>query len=183
MKNYKRNTIISIVLVIGLGSSFQAFVFRHKQKEIKMLESKYNTHEITLNRAKQSMHNYKKLSAEIDSTASVWQELREWLPEKQEMSELLREIAKAGELSKVDFILSKPLPPITQELYVESPLEIKVRCGYHELARFLSRLANLGRLINVRNLEILSYNSEESSHTVEVSFIASAYAVSKGQND
>jgi len=183
MKNYKRNTIISIVLVIGLGSSFQAFVFRNKQKEIKMLESKYKTHEITLNRAKQSMNDYKKLSAEIDSTSSVWQELGECLPEKQEMSELLREIAKAGELSKVDFVWSKPLSLITHDLYVESPLEIKVRCGYHELGIFLSRLANLGRLINVRNLGILSYNSEESSHTVEASFIASAYAVSSGQNE
>lgn len=182
MKKYKRNTIISVLVVIGLGFSFQAFVFRNKQKEIKMLENKYNMHEIAVNRAKRSMHNYKKLSVEIDSTASVWQELGTCLPENEEMSELLRGIAKAGELSKVDFILSKPLSPIEQELYVESPLEIKVRCGYHELGGFLSRLVNLGRLINVRNLEILSYNSEEDlSHTVEASFIASAYAVGEGQ--
>jgi len=182
MKNYKRNIIISIVLVIGLGSSFQAFVFRNKQKEIKMLESRYDMLKITLSRAKQSMNNYKKISAEIDSTASVWQELEECLPEKQDMSELLREIAGAGELSKVDFVSSKPLPPIKHTLYVETPLEIKVRCGYHQLGRFLSRLANLERLIN--DLEILPYNSlKEPSHTVEASFIVSAYAVSKGQND
>lgn len=183
MKNYKRNTIVSIILVVGLAFSFQAFVFRNKQKEIKMLESKCDMLKITLNRAKQSMHNYKKLSAGIDSTSSVWQELEQCLPETQEMSELLREIAKAGELSKVNIVLSKPLPPDTYKLYVENPLEIKVRCGYHELGRFLSRLANHRRLINVRKLEILSYNSvEEPSHTVEASFIASAYAVSN-QND
>lgn len=184
MKKYKRNTIISVLVVIGLGFSFQAFVFRNKQKEIKMLENKYNMHEIAISRAKQSMHNYRKLSAEIDSTASVWQELEKCLPENEEMSELLRGIAKAGELSKVAFILSKPLSPDTQGLYVENPLEIKVRCGYHEFGRFLSRLANLERLINIRKLEIISFNSEEDPlHTVEASFIASAYTMSKGRNE
>jgi Tfp pilus assembly protein PilO len=54
----------------------------------------------------------------------------------------------------VEFMLFQPKPAVVKELYKEHPVTVRVRGGYHELGMFLSRLANLTRIVNVSDLKI-----------------------------
>ena len=48
----------------------------------------------------------------------------------------------------------KPAPQKPQEFYNENPVEIEVKGGFHQVGVFLSRLANLSRIVNVTNLQL-----------------------------
>lgn len=179
MSELKRKITISTVSALVLCLIFYALVFSEKIATIKSLNKEHNNLNRALKQAEQTISGYRRLRVKLDSIIPRWKELEDKLPEKEEMPKLLREIANAGKLSKVDFTLFKPLPTTAQEFYTENPIEIRVRCGYHQLGRFLSRVAMLSRLVNVKDLQILAYSSENSTYTVEASFTAIAYTVNK----
>jgi Tfp pilus assembly protein PilO len=70
------------------------------------------------------------------------------------MPDLLRKVTTAGNKSGIEFMLFQPKPPVVKELYKEHPVAVRVRGGYHEMGMFLSRLANLSRIVNVTDLKV-----------------------------
>jgi type IV pilus assembly protein PilO len=70
------------------------------------------------------------------------------------MPDLLRNVTTAGLKAGVEFMLFQPGAPVTSEEYKTHPVKIRVRGGYHQLGIFLSRLANLDRIVNVSELEL-----------------------------
>ena len=105
------------------------------------------------------------------------------------MPDLLRKVTTAGNKAGIEFMLFQPKPPIVKELYKEHPVSVRVRGGYHELGMFLSRLANLSRIVNVSDLKVNAAASNKDTkkskvnnlnETVVADFTLSAYTLIQG---
>lgn len=169
--------LISCVLVTLIIVLFYNFSIKSKRQRIYELTQEHVRIAEILRSSQTYMDRYKTVRAAHDSISEVWEKVAELLPEEEEMPELLTAISDAGKRSGAEFILFKPLSPVPRDFFQENPIQIKVKCGYHELGRFLSKVAGLMRLVNVSTFKLVGL--QEPKVGLEAEFVATAYTTQK----
>jgi type IV pilus assembly protein PilO len=182
--------LTAVVSVIVLWSFFFSDLlpigYRRRAAESAKLKGEYESLAAELEKARRTVDALPRLEQENDELQRRWQEAQQLLPTDKEMARLLSQITQSGEEAGVGFELFKPGAPKPQEFYNENPIEVEVSCGYHQLGIFLSRLANLPRIVNISQLKLDGYDQKESEkkeeegredHTLKANFLATAYSL------
>lgn len=86
------------------------------------------------------------------------------LPTKNEMPGLLEDISKTGIASGLTFELFAPSPEIKHDFYIELPIQIIVVGNYHQLAIFLSRVAEMSRIVTLHDFVIESQAKDKQNN-------------------
>lgn len=89
------------------------------------------------------------------------------LPAKNEMPGLLEEISKTGVTSGLKFELFAPQPELAHDFYIELPIKITVVGTYMQLAVFLSRVAEMNRIVTLHEFSIQGESSKDSKSISE----------------
>lgn len=89
------------------------------------------------------------------------------LPAKNEMPGLLEEISKTGIASGLKFELFAPQAEVKHDFYVELPIKITVVGTYMQLATFLSRVAEMSRIVTLHEFSIAGVSSKDSKTVSE----------------
>ncbi len=89
------------------------------------------------------------------------------LPAKNEMPGLLEEISKTGTSVGLKFELFAPQPEIAHDFYIELPIKISVVGTYMQLALFLSRVAEMNRIVTLHEFDIVGVSSEDKKTVSE----------------
>lgn len=76
------------------------------------------------------------------------------LPSDTEVPGLLEDITSAGLNSGLEFEEIKLLPEITQQFYIELPIQVKVFGSYHDVATFVSAVASMPRIVTLHDFTI-----------------------------
>lgn len=103
------------------------------------------------------------------------------LPSEHEMPGLLEDISKTGIASGLSFELFAPQAEITHDFYIEMPIKITVLGTYHQLAVFLSRVAQMSRIVTLHDFEIIRPTQERgvvpqgSSEKLQMDITAKIY--------
>jgi type IV pilus assembly protein PilO len=185
---------VVILSYIYFGTSFLPINYPVRKAKIEAMEKEYTKLGAELEKARKMVGNLARLEVEYQRLHDQWLSAQELLPEAKEMPELLRQVTTAGNKSGVQFALFEPQPPSPREFYSEHPVRIKVRGNYHQVGIFLSRLANMQRIVNVSKLELNHFELKgkgknagsrtvRSLNTVEADFTLSAYTLLGGIAD
>jgi type IV pilus assembly protein PilO len=179
------SALISVaVLYVYFGTSLMGFTYPSRRAEITQLNEEYEKLSRELERARLTVGNMAKLEREFEYLHRQWNVAKTLLPEDNEMSELLRKVTAAGTQAGLEFVRFEPKPSLAHGFYSENPIEVEVEGGYHQVGSFLSQLANLNRIINVRNLSLVGVKPEdqgkpEVTHSVGASMEVVTYSVDK----
>ena len=97
------------------------------------------------------------------------------LPDTTEVESLLVDLSQtsAANSLKVDFF--KPTGELTKEFYSEYPIEMRVFGQYHELAKFISDVAALPRIVTLHNISIKPSNDDDKANELTMEMIAKTY--------
>lgn len=134
-----------------------------------------------LEKARLLVQNLDRVEREYEILSDQWEVAQTLLPEENEMPDLLRKVSAAGQQSGIEFELFRPKDKIPQGFYNDNPVEIRVAGGYHQTGVFLSRLANLSRIVNVSRLKMQGFDSKsENPFTVKTDFVLTAYTQGTG---
>ena len=109
----------------------------------------------------------------VEMEASFGALLRQ-LPSDTEEPGLLEDITRTGLGSGLEFEEIKLQPEVTQQFYIELPIQIKVVGSYHDLATFVSGVSSLPRIVTLHDFEIKP-NSKDSSSKLHMSILAKTY--------
>ena len=192
LKNPKLQKVLISILLIGIvsyvyfGSSFFSFCYKVRKAKIEELDKEYSKLSAELEKARKMVGNLARMEAEYKRLHEQWLSAQELLPEEEEMPDLLRKITTAGNKSGVKFVLFQPQAVGHGEFFTAHPTKVMVRGGYHQVGIFLSRLANLPRIVNISglSLEVPDGKSKQdivdSSDTVFADFILTAYTLPGG---
>jgi len=186
--------IIVILAVISLsyvyfGTTVLPFCYGVRKAKIAQLEENYTKLSAEVEKARQMVGNLARLEAEYDRLHQQWASAQELLPQEEEMPDLLRKVTTAGNKAGIEFVLFQPKPPVVKEMFKEHPVSVRVRGGYHELGIFLTRLANLSRIVNVTDLKInaaaMNKDTKKSkvnnlNESIVAEFTLSAYTLIEG---
>jgi type IV pilus assembly protein PilO len=167
-------------------ADFLPFGYQRRSQEISRLRSEHEKVAAEVEKARRTVATLPQLEREHAELQKRWNEAQELLPTDKEMARLLTQITQAGQESGVEFDLFKPGAPRPQEFFNENPIEVQVACGYHQLGVFLSRLANLSRLVNVSQLNLKGHDGKRreklkeegrDDQTLTANFLATAYSL------
>lgn len=175
--------VMVAVIYFYFFTPFLPFGFRAQAAKCRELSQNYEKLTSDLSKARQMVNDLPKLKREYEQLHESWLLAKELLPEEKEVAILLSKVTIAGQQSGVKFTLFKPGLPIERNYYVEHPVEVSVVGGFHEVAAFLSEIANLSRIVNVSRLKLVSYEKGEPGEVVQANFIASAYTLKRGAAD
>jgi len=109
----------------------------------------------------------------LEMEASFGALLRQ-LPSDTEVPGLLEDITRTGLGSGLEFEEIKLQPEVTQQFYIELPIQIKVVGSYHDLATFVSGVSSLPRIVTLHDFEIKP-QSKDSSSKLHMSILAKTY--------
>jgi type IV pilus assembly protein PilO len=180
---------VLILSYVYFGTNFLPFNYPVRKAKIEALEKEYAKLNTELEKARKMVGNLARLEAEYERLHDQWLSAQELLPEEKEMPELLRQVTTAGNKAGVQFALFEPQAPAPKEFFSEHPVKIKVRGNYHQVGIFLSRLANMQRIVNVSRLHMVSPantakgkagGGASKRSTVEAEFTLSAYTLLGG---
>ncbi len=180
--------LCAIVGYVYFFASFLPFFHHPMRAEIVSLTSEYEKMSAELEKARRMVNNLPNLEAEYDRLHEKWVAAQSLLPAEKEVADLLRKVTRVGSQAGIDFLLFEPKPPVPREFITENPVRVKVRGEYHQLGIFLSKVANLDRIVNVSDLAIKMVerkgNTQDDralrSYTIEAEMTLIAYTLMEG---
>jgi len=116
-------------------------------KELKSKESML----VSFKTKARALGKYEKQMAETQEKFTIAMKA---LPDKKEVPALLTGISKAGTNAGLEFRLFQPEPIVNKEFYKEIPLSMAVNGSYHQVADFFFQVAELNRIVNIRDMSM-----------------------------
>jgi type IV pilus assembly protein PilO len=142
----------SIVLILGL--SYWVFIQPNFDKLASLaIEEKSLRSDFEQKQAQAA--NIAGYRAQLQEMQLRFGDVLKQLPAENEMPGLLEDISKTGTASGLKFELFAPQADIIHDFYVEVPIKIKVVGNYEQLATFLSRIAEMHRIVTLHDFSIL----------------------------
>lgn len=170
--------VVMVVVPMYFMSASYPFTHASRREVVKELESKHLKLSQDLQKARLLVSNLARVEQEYAILHEQWQVAQTLLPDQNQMPDLLRKVTAAGQQSGVEFTLFRPQTPLPQGFYADNPVEVTVEGGYHQTGVFLSRLANLNRIVNVSQLKMKGLeNQQDTPFTVKSSMILTAYTL------
>lgn len=162
LKMAHRVLIFAGTLVILMGL-FIGLIYSPKTTEIDKIESELETLESEIMIAERTAKKKEKLDMEL---ARMQEQLRyalSYLPTTSEIPNLLKSITELGNDSDLEFLLFSPEKEIPKEFYVEIPVSVEVRGGYHDVAIFFDKIGKLDRIVNVANVTMIPIKANSTN--------------------
>ncbi|MBP7056735.1 MAG: type 4a pilus biogenesis protein PilO [Candidatus Omnitrophica bacterium] len=106
------------------------------------------------------------------------------LPAEKEIPALLENLASMARDANVRIVAITPVTGKETEgekgrIYLEMPIQISAKSGFHELGRFMSSLESSGRFMKVLDIEIKGNPSTPKRHDVDL--LLTTYVLVKGK--
>lgn len=157
--------ILLLITVLALGYNFHL-------KELQEQLDGRRGEEVTLKQQFETkafqaanLEKYRQQMAEMEQSFGA---LLRQLPSDTEVPGLLEDITRTGLGSGLEFEEIKLLPEVTQQFYIELPIQIRVVGAYHDLASFVSGVASLPRIVTLHDFEIKPVTAAESKLSMNI---------------
>lgn len=103
--------------------------------------------------------NLEALKRQMADVEERFSELLKQLPTDTEVPGLLEDITEIGQNSGLTFDTISLSPEKKVKFYIELPINIKVKGGYHQLGEFVSGVAALPRIVTLHDFSITPVSS------------------------
>lgn len=161
--------LLVFVLIIGLGYWFlvndqQTLLSQEQNQEIS-LKQEYEDKVF-------KVANIDVYRAQMDEIQKNLYRLLEQLPLAKEIPSLIDDISGSAYEGGLDLKSINPQTVVSRNYYLESPIQINVEGGYHELGTFVSSVSALPRIVTLHDFRI---TSSEKSEVLNMQILAKTY--------
>jgi type IV pilus assembly protein PilO len=170
----QRIAIYVAVLVVIIGAAVW-FSFKPKIDDIGKLKNQLVQVQAELAKAKKNASELNDWRSKMKKKEAKYRTVMRALPEKEEIPSLLEGISKAGKDAGLEFILFQPKPESTKQDYTEIPVDMNVSGTYHEVAVFFDKVANLPRIVNIRDIKMTPASKDGGGNDLVTSCQAVTY--------
>jgi type IV pilus assembly protein PilO len=150
-----RALFIGLIFVfVAVGATWQ-FVWKDKVPQYEQAQAKELTElRPRFENRQRKAANYDAYKAQLEEITQSFGAMLRQLPGKTEVPSLLVDISQTGLAAGLDEELFRPEEELMKDFYAELPIKIRLTGSYHELARFVSDVAELPRIVTLHNVEL-----------------------------
>lgn len=161
--------LMTVVLVLGYQ-----FHLKDMQEQLDQKRAEEETLKQQFSSKAFQAANLEAYKAQMKEMEESFGALLRQLPSDTEVPGLLEDITRTGLGSGLEFEEIKLLPEVTQQFYIELPIQISVVGGYHDLATFVSGVSSLPRIVTLHDFEIKPV-SADSTTKLRMTILAKTY--------
>jgi type IV pilus assembly protein PilO len=170
----QRMGIYAATLVVIIGLSIWLLLWP-KHENIKALEQQLAKVQQELAVAKKNASELNDWRNKMKQKEARYKTVMRELPEKEEIPTLLAGISQAGRDAGLEFLLFQPKTESVKGFYAEIPVDINVSGTYHQVAVFFDKVANLPRIVNIRDVKMMPASQKDSGGELNTSCQAVTY--------
>ena len=163
--------IVVAILVLSSGYSFSTSELESQLELKRKEESTLKEQFASKSHLAANLELYTQQMKEMENSFGV---LLRQLPSDTEVPGLLEDITRTGLGSGLEFEEIKLLPEVTQQFYIELPIQITVTGAYHDLATFVSGVAGLPRIVTLHDFDLAPVNPD-GGPKLRMSILAKTY--------
>ncbi|MGA8136273.1 MULTISPECIES: type 4a pilus biogenesis protein PilO [Pseudomonas] len=165
--------ILTAILVLALGYNFYIKDLTDQLDQQRLTEVTLKEQFATKAHLAANLEAYTRQMEDMETSFGT---LLKQLPSDTEVPGLLEDITRTGLGSGLEFEEIKLLPEVTQQFYIELPIQITVTGAYHDLATFVSGVAALPRIVTLHDFEIKPVVASPAGGTkLRMSILAKTY--------
>lgn len=177
----QRNALLVILALLAGGYFFNDLWLSGAKEDITRLESRLEQLEAQNRRAQVLAARGGDLEERLAVYERHVQKLEELIPQREEVAALLNSISQEALTARVDLSSMNPEPPEPGTFYTRQTYDLTVYGEYHDVARFLTAIASLRRIITPIELELVPFQGRnvrrEYENPVEARFRIETYVI------
>lgn len=152
--------VLLFSLLVGIGYMLS---FKEQFADLDSLQSKEVELIQTMERKQQQAANLALYKKQLEEMKEKLGKVLQQLPGQSEIPELLEDISQTGLKAGLKFQLFDPQPEIMHDFYVEIPIKIIVDGSFQEIAKFISDVANMKRIVTLHDFDLKFPNPKKEA--------------------
>ena len=150
--------VIAFSIVVGLGVYWT--IVKDKAPQLARVQAEEDGLKITFENKQRKAANYDAYKAQLAQIEQSFGTMLRQLPGETEIPSLIVDVSQTGLASGLQEKLFQPQPEIPRDFYAEKPIKIRLSGGYHEIAKFISGVAALPRIVTLHNINITTEDQD-----------------------
>jgi type IV pilus assembly protein PilO len=169
-----RIAVILLVFLVISGLGVYLKVVKDQAPTLERSKQEELAYRDTFENKQRKAANYDAYKAQLTQIEQSFGTMLRQLPGETEIPSLIVDISQTGLGAGLQERLFEPQPEIPKDFYAEKPIKIRLTGGYHEIARFVSGIAALPRIVNLHNI-VISRESADSFDDLSMEVTAQTY--------
>lgn len=153
-KQRKQSLILMAIVVAGAWYAAKLYLTDDRKMDIETLQEQLETLEARNGRSRALAARRDDLGHRLELYEQQLKLFEEFIPQSEEVPELLDAISREAQLTGVELSSIRPQAAETGEFYTKQTWELSVVGDYHNVGRYLARVASLPRIIKPTNLQL-----------------------------
>jgi Tfp pilus assembly protein PilO len=174
--DFKKEQMLFFCIFLSVLSFFFSyrFIFSPKLRQIKKVSVQIEQRKQDIERAKANPQHFAKVKETIKELQTERDYYQQRLTIKADMPQILKELNQMAEHLGIKFLSIRPLErkeallPGAKDLLLQIPIRIKLKCGYHQLGKFINQIENSNRFMKIKDLNINADSNDIWNHQVEL---------------
>jgi type IV pilus assembly protein PilO len=174
-------------LLIGLIPIAVLFFYwyvmhQNRVTELETMQTHLETLEMRNSQARMRAPQSQQLEERLATFERHVERLEQLVPRNEEVSRLLNQISERADQIGVSVARFQPAGTNRGAHYTRRTFEMSVSGTYHEIARFLTAIGSLPRIITPIDLSVITLNQQQTGrrandHVLEASFVIETYVL------
>lgn len=143
--------VVAVAVIIA-GAYF--LIVKEKNAQLDNAQRAERELKVTFEKRAAEASNLEKYRQQMVEMQESFDALKKQLPKDTEVPGLLEDIDEKGIDSRLTIESIALKPEVASEFYVELPIEVKVKGGYHEFGAFVSGVAGMPRIVTLHDFSI-----------------------------
>jgi type IV pilus assembly protein PilO len=169
-----RIAVILLVFLVISGLGVYLKVVKDQAPTLERSKQEELAYRDTFENKQRKAANYDAYKAQLTQIEQSFGTMLRQLPGETEIPSLIVDISQTGLGAGLQERLFEPQPEIPKDFYAEKPIKIRLTGGYHEIARFVSGIAALPRIVTLHNI-VISRESADSFDDLSMEVTAQTY--------
>lgn len=163
-----RAAVIAIVFVVVIGLGVYWFIIEDKAPQLQRAEKEETDLRVNFESKQRKAANLEEYKAQYKQMVDSFGTMLRQLPGETEIPSLIVDISQTGLAAGLQEKLFQPQAEIPKDFYAEKPIRIRLSGSYHEIAKFVSGIASLPRIVTLHDINITSQPNSFDELSIDV---------------
>lgn len=169
-----RAAVILVVFLGVVGIGFYLTIVKDRMPQLQRAQAEEVTLSETFENKQRKAANYDAYKAQLSQIEQSFGTMLRQLPGETEIPSLIVDISQTGLGAGLQEKLFQPQSEIPKDFYAEKPIKIRLSGGYHEIAKFVSGIAALPRIVTLHNINVTP-ESKDNFDRLSIEVTAKTY--------
>jgi type IV pilus assembly protein PilO len=172
---YGQIGIFLAVSLVAVGAFWNWYV-RDASSSIESRSAQLATLQLEVSRGQATAARLPEFRREVNQLETQLSQLRNVLPEEQDVADLLRRVQAMATQSRLRILGFTPTAVARREMHAEWPIGLRLEGTYHDLGMFFDRVSKFPRIINIGDIRIRAAEAADGG-TITAEFTATTFVL------